>query len=84
MLRKGMGETYCKFILERIGDVFLRTKTLFTTPPHVLKRCHFGSCFVVAYSLTCNQHIYLDLLRGESSRGQKGPFFPTLCLFSVI
>ena len=26
----------------------------------------------------------LDLLRGESSRGQKGPFFPTLCLFSVI
>ncbi len=26
----------------------------------------------------------LDLLRGESSRGQKGPFSPILCLFSVI
>jgi hypothetical protein len=26
----------------------------------------------------------VDLLRGESSRGQKGPFSPTLCLFSVI
>ena len=26
----------------------------------------------------------IDLLRGESSRGQKGPFSPTLCLFSVI
>ncbi len=27
MLRKGMGETYCKFILERIRDGLLRTKT---------------------------------------------------------
>ena len=26
----------------------------------------------------------IDLLRGESSRGQKGSFSPTLCLFSVI
>ena len=26
----------------------------------------------------------LDLLRGGLSRGQKGPFSPTLCLFSVI
>ena len=26
MPRKGMGETYCKFILERIGDDLLRIK----------------------------------------------------------
>jgi hypothetical protein len=31
-----------------------------------------------------NFDFILDLLRGGSSRGQKGPFLSTLCLFSVI
>jgi hypothetical protein len=56
------------------GHTFVGNKLFFTCFPKVfnfIPYCPFATSL-------------LDLLRGESSRGQKGPFSPTLRLFSVI